>query len=195
MSNLSWILVLIYLNWILQIIVRQNSRIIFFEVIKQDFTVYRVMFIISESKLITLIHFYEGLGNLLKGNSLLSKTEAKKCTYDIYTNYAFSNIDICIQIYFFLSTQQLFHGKILKLVINNNNTFHSIQVPWTPGCTHDFLVLWSEEEKSLSSVRLFVTPWTLAHQAPLSIGFSRHEYRSGLPFPSPGDLPDIIFWI
>ena len=87
------------------------------------------MFIISESKLITLIYFYEGLGNLLKGNSLLSKTEAKKCTYDIYTNYAFSNIDICIQIYFFLSTQQLFHGKILKLVINNNNAFHSIQVP------------------------------------------------------------------
>ena len=44
--------------------------------------------------------------------------------------------------------------------------------------------------KSLSCVRLFVTPWTVAHQAPLSIGFSRQEYWSGLPFPSPGDLPD-----
>ena len=35
-----------------------------------------------------------------------------------------------------------------------------------------------------------VTPWTGAHQAPLSMGFSRREYWSGLPFPSPGDLPD-----
>ena len=35
-----------------------------------------------------------------------------------------------------------------------------------------------------------VTPWTVAHQAPLSMRFSRQEYRSGLPFPSPGDLPD-----
>ena len=34
------------------------------------------------------------------------------------------------------------------------------------------------------------TPWTVARQAPLSMGFSRQEYWSGLPFPSPGDLPD-----
>ena len=44
--------------------------------------------------------------------------------------------------------------------------------------------------KSLSCVRLFVTPWTVACQAPLSMGFSRQEYWSGLPFPSPGDLPN-----
>ena len=43
---------------------------------------------------------------------------------------------------------------------------------------------------SLSHVQLFVTPWTVACQSPPSIGFSRHEYWSGLPFPSPGDLPD-----
>ena len=43
--------------------------------------------------------------------------------------------------------------------------------------------------KSLSCVWLFTTPWTVAHQAPPSIGFSRQEYWSGLPFPSPGDLP------
>ena len=42
----------------------------------------------------------------------------------------------------------------------------------------------------LSRVRLFVTPWTVAHQAPPSMEFSRQEYWSGLPFPSPGDLPD-----
>ena len=44
--------------------------------------------------------------------------------------------------------------------------------------------------KSLSRVQLFLTPWTAACQAPLSMGFSRQEYWSGEPFPSPGDLPD-----
>ena len=44
--------------------------------------------------------------------------------------------------------------------------------------------------KSLSRVWLFVTLWTVAYQASLSMGFSRQEYWSGLPFPSPGDLPD-----
>ena len=44
--------------------------------------------------------------------------------------------------------------------------------------------------KLLSHVQLFATPWTVAHQAPLFLGFSRQEYWSGLPFPSPGDLPD-----
>ena len=44
--------------------------------------------------------------------------------------------------------------------------------------------------KSLSRVQLFATPWTVAYQAPLSMGFSRQECWSGLPFPSPGDLPD-----
>ena len=39
-------------------------------------------------------------------------------------------------------------------------------------------------------VRLFATLWTIAHQAPLSIGFSRQGYWSGLPSPPPGDLPD-----
>ena len=41
----------------------------------------------------------------------------------------------------------------------------------------------------LSRVWLFVTPWTVAHQAPPSMGFSRQEYWSGLPLPPPGDLP------
>ena len=44
--------------------------------------------------------------------------------------------------------------------------------------------------KSLSRVRLLATPWTVAHQAPPSMGVSRQEYWSGLPFPSPGDLSD-----
>ena len=44
--------------------------------------------------------------------------------------------------------------------------------------------------KSLSRVRLFATPWTVAYQAPPFTVFSRQEYWSGLPFPSPGDLPN-----
>ena len=44
--------------------------------------------------------------------------------------------------------------------------------------------------KLLSGVRLFAAPWTVAYQAPPSMGFSRQEYWNGLPFPSPGDLPD-----
>ena len=52
--------------------------------------------------------------------------------------------------------------------------------------------MWREKVKvkSLSHVRLFATPWTVAYQAPPSMGFSKQEYWSGLPLPSPGDFPD-----
>ena len=53
--------------------------------------------------------------------------------------------------------------------------------PWLDGC--------HEPVKLLSRVQLFATPWTVAHQAPPFMEFSRQEYRSGLPFPSLGDLP------
>ena len=52
--------------------------------------------------------------------------------------------------------------------------------------TQRYMYAWS-----LSHVQLSATPWTIACQAPLSIGFSRQEYWSGLPFPSPGDLPEL----
>ena len=48
----------------------------------------------------------------------------------------------------------------------------------------------SEVVKSHSRVRLSANPWTIAYQAPLSMGFSRQWSWSGLPFPSPGNLPD-----
>ena len=56
---------------------------------------------------------------------------------------------------------------------------------------------WKVKVKSLSRVRLFATPWTVAYQAPPSMGFFRQECWSGLPFPSPGDLPDpeIKTWV
>ena len=53
------------------------------------------------------------------------------------------------------------------------------------GWVHAFML------SCFSHVQLFVTPWTAAHQAPLSMGFSRQEYWSGLPRPPPGDLPNI----
>ena len=54
-----------------------------------------------------------------------------------------------------------------------------------PGVTYSLLKV-----KSLSRLRPFATPWTVAYQAPLSMGFSRQGYWSGLPFPSLGDLPN-----
>ena len=49
---------------------------------------------------------------------------------------------------------------------------------------------WKVKVKSLSRVWLLVTPWTAAHQAPPSVGFSRQEYWNGVPLPSPGNLPN-----
>ena len=45
------------------------------------------------------------------------------------------------------------------------------------------------ETNTTLQINYFPTPWTVAHQAPLPMGFPRQEYWSGLPFPSPGDLP------
>ena len=66
---------------------------------------------------------------------------------------------------------------------------------WTQvsGIAGRFFTSWAIREihewvKSLSRVRLFVTPWTVAYQAPPSMGFSRQEYWSGLPFPSPSSF-------
>ena len=50
---------------------------------------------------------------------------------------------------------------------------------------HKFVFSKASSSVSHSIVSDSVTPWTVAHQAPLSLGFSRHEYQSGLPFPSP----------
>ena len=57
----------------------------------------------------------------------------------------------------------------------------------------ELFFLWSNEVKLLSRVRFFATPWTVACQAPLSMGFSRQEYWSGLPFPSPVDAGSLTF--
>ena len=61
---------------------------------------------------------------------------------------------------------------------------------WKCQLSCNSLLCWVSEWKSLSCVQIFATPQTIAHQAPPSMGFSRQEYWSGLPFPSPEDLPD-----
>ena len=60
----------------------------------------------------------------------------------------------------------------------------------TPCIGRQSLNHWKVKVKSLSRSQLFTTPWTAAYQAPPSMEFSRQEYWSGLPFPSPGDLPN-----
>ena len=63
--------------------------------------------------------------------------------------------------------------------------------PWFwEGWARESLSNLTMKVKSLSHARLFATPWTVAYQAPPSMGFCRQEYWSGLPFPSPGDLPN-----
>ena len=73
---------------------------------------------------------------------------------------------------------------------------HAWRIPWTEKPGRLQATAWratsvqSSSVQSLSCVRLFATPWTVARQAPPSMEFSRQEYWSGLPFPSPGDLPN-----
>ena len=57
-------------------------------------------------------------------------------------------------------------------------------------CEYEYYSCLKVKVTSLSRFRLFVTSWTVAHQGPPSMEFSRQEYWSGLPFPSPGDLPN-----
>ena len=80
------------------------------------------------------------------------------------------------------------HHTLLRMLCKNdlgNRSFH---------CTTNLRTVYGKSihwtVKTLSHVRLFATPWSIAYQAPLSTGFSGQEYWSGLPFPSLGDLPN-----
>ena len=76
------------------------------------------------------------------------------------------------------------------MIVGSNN--HDIVKIFKRKSTPKFREVYGKVKvkvKSLSRVRLFVTPRTIAYQAPASMGFSRQEYWSGVPFPSPGDLP------
>ena len=76
------------------------------------------------------------------------------------------------------SVQVSFHGWIMV------HPYHVIAMKRNELLIHTTCVL------GLSHVQLFGTPWTVAHRGPLSMEFARQDYWSGLPFPSPGDLPN-----
>ena len=65
-----------------------------------------------------------------------------------------------------------------------------VRSAWPPMPSFNFIAILFISLLLLSHVRLFATPWTIVRQAPLSMGFSRQEYWSVLPFPSPGGLPN-----
>ena len=75
----------------------------------------------------------------------------------------------------FISSLHLSRLHLIKVWSDDSLGFILLRMPWV-----------SEWVKSLSHVRLFATPWTVAHQAPPSMEFSRQEYWSGVPFPSRG---------
>ena len=80
----------------------------------------------------------------------------------------------------------IYSGDMLKYPLENN-----LQQNNENYTSVNFAVcIFFLKVKLLSRVRLFATPWTVAYQVPPSMGFSRQEYWSGLPFPSPGNLPD-----
>ena len=99
----------------------------------------------------------------------------------------------------------IFKSKIMSYILLNDLPFFSVNIYNKPLYLHTLklppfpvVVAYSVCvcvcvcvcARVLSHVRLFVTAWTVAWQAPLSMGFPGPEYQSGLPFPSPGDLPD-----
>ena len=85
------------------------------------------------------------------------------------------------------SIHGIFQARILEWVAISFSRGSSWLRDWTcVSCIFPTL----SSVQLLSCVQLFATPWTVSHQAPLSVGFSRQEYWNGKPFPSPGNLPN-----
>ena len=87
--------------------------------------------------------------------------------------------------------QEYYRTDVISLSVNN--TMGCLFIPLVVLLIIITIIKWylsSLKVKLLSRVRLFATPWTVAYQVPQSMEFSRQEYWSWLPFPSPGDLPN-----
>ena len=78
----------------------------------------------------------------------------------------------------------------LNFLLPCKQTYSQILGIKTRTSLRNYYSAYNRKVKSLSHVRLFVTPWTVAYHVPSSMGFSRQDYWSGLPFPFPEDLPD-----
>ena len=145
---------------------------------------------------------------LLKALQVLSRTWVSTQTLPSERPFPFRNIPLapftwqtlrvqkwvchnpCSQLLF--STWALVSPRVLgQPVLELTNTPVKRKKSRFPGLNPNLLIQTFWPVKSLSSVRLFVTPWTVAYQAPQSMEFSRQEYWSGLPFPSPGHLPNL----
>ena len=84
-----------------------------------------------------------------------------------------------------LSVPRSFGGLTASPAFRDTLRFRSLVIPWVCGIKLQVIVLLLLLLSRFSRVRLCATPETAAHQAPLSLGFSRQEHWSGLPFPSP----------
>ena len=101
------------------------------------------------------------------------------------------NALLCLSMLFFVLPLR----KFILVIVRTNLYSRGLELLPLEGyvCMHACVLsrcMKRSEVKSLSRVQLFATPWTVVHQAPWSMGFSRREYWSGLPFPSLGDLPN-----
>ena len=86
------------------------------------------------------------------------------------------------------SRQEYWSGVPSPSLRSNANSFKILQKNWRVS-NNSKVILW-DTTQSLSHTQFFVTPWTVACQVPLPMGFSKQGYWSGLPFPPPGDLPN-----
>ena len=120
--------------------------------------------------------------------NVLFQNYASIFTYFLLWIYVLSSLYKVLKYFYslflaFYWISQLFFVLLFLLMVETSMSLFLV-------ITSTFKLLLYEWVKSLSRVRLFATPWSVAYQAPPSTGFSRQEDWSGLPFPSPGDLPD-----
>ena len=92
---------------------------------------------------------------------------------------------LCSQVW---ESQSCTIHSFIKILPEHSLYAWPLEWPSTTPCS--LLILHVSKYQSLSHAWLFVTPWTAAHQSPLSMRFSRQRYWSRFPFPSPGDLPN-----
>ena len=117
-----------------------------------------------------MIFSFSGVFYIKKINNIEFQTNHLKCGKERFDLYQFSSVPLLSHVRLFVTPWTA--ARQASLSITNPRVYSKVKV------------------KSLSRVRLFATPWTVAHQASPSMGFSRQEYWSGLPVPSPRDLAD-----